>query len=181
MHSLTRAATAAAFIAALAGPAAADKGLEGLAGLDGEVLLVPDKVIAGIGGYYFFHDMVGIDLGFSLIFLDEERPQSAVEGTFLGSLMTAHLMFGFPVADMMQLRVGTGIDYYALWGIDDEETLAAMPVVGELRIRAGKTLNVFVQPRYYLFHSDGLEPGVDVDGKEEAPFVISVGVGGSWQ
>ncbi len=151
------------------------------AGLEAEGLLVQDKVIAGISGYFFFNEFIGVDLGFSLMFLDEDRPRDPVDGVFLGGLVTAHLVFGLPIGDQFMLRAGTGLDYFALWGIDDEEGKAAMPLLAEVRFYVTDSLSVFAQPRYYLFSSDGLEPGVSVDGEESLPFVIAVGVGGEWR
>lgn len=170
---------AALLTGSLCPPALADDGL--VAGLEAEGLLIPDKIVAGISGYVFFHEHVGVDAGFSLMFLDEDRPADPVDGVFLGGLLTVHLVFGWRMGDMLGLRVGTGLDYYGLWGIDDEEGKAAMPLLAEARAYISDGLSVFVQPRYYLFSSDGLEPGVDIEGDEGPPFVIAVGVGGEWR
>jgi len=148
-------------------------------GLEAEGLLVKDKVIAGVSGYVFFNEMIGIDGAFQLMFLDEESRR--LDGTFLGGLLSAHLVFGFPVGDQAMIRVGTGVDYYGLWGIDDEESKLAMPLLVEARVYLTENLSAFIQPRYYLFSSDGLEPGVALDGDESTPLVISVGVGGEWR
>ncbi len=174
----TRSALALALLTASlahAPPASADT----RAGLEAEGLLVQDKVIAGISGYVFFTETFGIDGGFQLMFLDEESRR--LDGTFLGGLLTLHLVAGFPIGDQAMIRVGTGIDYYGLWGIDDEESKAAMPLLAEARVYVTEGLSVFVQPRYYLFSSDGLEPGVDFDGDKTTPLVIAVGVGGEWR
>lgn len=160
---------------ALSAPASAANRL----GLEAEGLLVQDKVIAGISGYVFFTDMIGVDAAFQLMFLDEESPR--LGGTFLGGLMSAHLVFGFPIGKRAMIRVGTGIDYYGLWGVDDEEGKAAMPLLAEARVYVTNGLSAFIQPRFYLFGSDGLEPGVAADGEETVPLVIAVGVGGEWR
>lgn len=162
------------------GPPAASAS-ETRAGIEAEGLLVQDKIIAGVSGYFFFNEIIGVDLGFSLMFLDEDNPRDPVDGVFLGGLVTAYLVFGLPFGDQFMARFGTGLDYYALWGIDDEEGKAAMPLLAEARFYINDGLSVFVQPRYYLFSSDGLEPGVSVDGEESMPFVIAVGVGGEWR
>ena len=175
--SPTRSTAALALLAAalVTAPASADA----RAGIEAEGLLVQDKIIAGISGYAFFTETFGIDAGFQLMFLDEESRR--LDGTFLGGLLTLHLVAGFPVSDQIMLRVGTGLDYYGLWGIDDEESKAAMPLLAEARFYVTDGMSVFVQPRYYLFGSDGLEPGVSYDGEEGVPLVIAVGFGGEWR
>lgn len=175
-----RPAAAALCVAALAAPPAAAKS-ETRAGIEAEGLLVEGKVVAGISGYFFFNEFFGIDGGFSLMFLGEDDPTDPVDGVFLGGLLTAHVVLGFPIARQAMLRVGTGIDYYGLWGIDDEESKAAMPLLVEARVYVSEGLSVFVQPRYYVLSSDGLEPGVDVDGDSSTPLVIAVGIGGEWR
>lgn len=174
---LTAALALLAASLAVGPPAAADADTR--AGIEAEGLLVQDKIIAGISGYVFFTETFGIDGGFQLMFLDEESRR--LDGTFLGGLMTLHLVAGFPIGKQAMIRVGTGIDYYGLWGIDDEESKAAMPLLVEARVYITDSVSAFVQPRYYLFSSDGLEPGVAVDGDESAPLVIAVGFGGEWR
>lgn len=176
----TRAVAALALLtASLAlGPPAAAKSDTRL-GFEAEGLLVQDKVIAGVSGYVFFTETFGIDGAFQLMFLDEESRR--LDGTFLGGLMSLHLVAGFPIGKQVMIRVGTGIDYYGLWGIDDEESKAAMPLLVEGRVYLTDGLSAFIQPRYYLFGSDGLEPGVALDGDETVPLVIAVGFGGEWR
>lgn len=153
---------------------------EGTAGLEAETYLVEGKTMVSASGYFFFSNL-GIDGSFGLMYLDEEVRGDGLDGTFIGGVMTAHLVYRIDVTPLLSLRVGTGLDYYALWGLDDEEAKAAWPVLAEARVFLGPTLNAFVQPRYYILRSDGLEPGKAADGDEGLPLVIAVGIGGEWR
>lgn len=161
-----------------AGPAAADDGVS--LGIQGETMLIEDKTVVGLSVYAFFQ-IIGIDLGFALAWLDEEDPRPPVEGSFLGGLFHVHALARFAVIDDLSLRLGTGLDAWFLWGIDEDESKFAMPLVAEARYFIGDHLNVFVQPRYYLVTSDGLEVGVAADGSEGSPFLVVVGLGGEWR
>lgn len=176
---MIRGCVLAVLVAALWGGPALAKG-EGGFGLDVETMLIEDKTVVGIGGYGIYK-MVGLDLGFALAWLDEEDPRPPVEGSFLGGLFQAHVFVHLGAMRPLVFRVGTGLDAWLLWGIDEDEQKYAMPFFGEVRYFIGDTLNVFVQPRYYLFESDGLEVGVAPDGDEGSPFLFTVGLGGEWR
>lgn len=169
---------AAVLLATLAaGPAAA--GDEAALGVQGETMLIEDKTVVGLS-VYGFYSMFGLQLGFALAWLDEEDPRPPIEGSFIGGLFHVHALARFRVMQPLTLRVGTGLDAWLLGGIDEDEQKFAMPLVAEARFHVGDHLNLFVQPRYYLIASDGLEIGVAPDGDEGSPFLVTVGVGGEW-
>lgn len=172
----TGSAAVFAIAALAAGPAAAD---ETAFGVQGETMLIEDKTVAGLS-VYGFYSMFGLQLGFALAWLDEEDPRPPIEGSFIGGLFHIHALVRFAVMQPLTLRAGTGLDAWLLWGIDEDEQKYAMPLVLEARFHIGDHLNLFVQPRYYLIASDGLEIGVAPDGDEGSPFLVTVGVGGEW-
>lgn len=154
---------------------------DGTTGLEAETYLVEGKTMVAGSGYFFFSSL-GVDGSFGLMYLNDEVKGDGLDGTFIGGIMTAHLVYRIDITPEVSLRLGTGLDYYALWGLDDEEAKAAWPVLAEARVFLGPTLNAFIQPRYYLLSSDGLQPGVSTDGDDDGlPLVIAVGIGGEWR
>ncbi len=148
--------------------------------IGGQYYLVDGKVITGFSGG-FQGDILGLDLELDLIYTSEEDTSGATDGHFIGTLLAGHLMGRVPVdLGPVMLRGGTGLDAFALWGINADEWKFGWPLLAEARAQVIGPWEVFLRARYYLVRSDGLGVGEAFDGEEGAPFLLSVGVGGRW-
>ncbi|MEE2788944.1 MAG: hypothetical protein VX589_16530 [Myxococcota bacterium] len=143
----------------------------------GEGFLVQDKVILGVDGGGFFGRTFGLHLDAALVFSGDDAPATGVKSQFIGALLGLHLVGRITVLPMLEARGGIGVDIWPLWGIDAEETLVGLPVFAEARIFASIKWSVFGRLRYYLVHSDRMQPGEDFEGKTHTPVVLSVGFG----
>ena len=161
---------------ALGLPAGSRAESDGQAGLGFEALLVDGKYIAG--------PQLAVDVGAlgicteaELIFLDEAAPEAGLDGTFVGALLGLHLHGDVLALRGVTLRVGTGLDLWSLFAIHGDEWKIGWPIFVEGEATLGSTWSVYLQPRYYLLASDGLEPGRNRAGESEgAPLVLAAGL-----
>ncbi len=149
-------------------------------GFDADVYLTKDKTMVGLG-LSVIDDRFGLDLDLAFIYLNEdsERVGFPKNDSFVGNLLGVHLIYQPLKQGSAQFRVGTGFDYWALWGINGDEYKMGLPIFVEGRYLLAPGVNAHVQVRSYLVASDGLGLGVDFDGEETAPVLVTVGLGGA--
>jgi hypothetical protein len=141
-----------------------------------EAWLVEDKTIIGakLGGH---GSLVGLDLAMAFLFV-KDREGDGLDGGFAGLVFSPHIFVKALQIKGVELRAGAGLDAYGLFPINLEEWKFAMPVFVEARLWVTPDYGVYVQPRFYVLASDGLEPGVAHDGSESLPIFLVVGIGG---
>lgn len=166
---------ACAAVALLAGTATAEPRVR--AGL--RWFLVQEKAMIGPNGGLQI-GWFDLDLDFALIFLTEDDPAGALDGSFVGALLGVHPMIRALEVGPVELLAGTGFDAYGLWGIHSGEWKLGWPFLAEARVFVTENLGASLQLRIYALGSDGLEVGVDRGGEESAPLLLSIGVGGRW-
>ena len=76
----------------------------------------------------------------------------------------------------MQLRLGGGFDYWSLYGIHPDEGVGGLVFVSEFRGQIVPNSMFFLRSRFYVVKSDGLQPGIDREGNESAPIILSAGL-----
>jgi hypothetical protein len=152
------------------------------ASLDADIYLTKDKTMLG-AGVSFVDGLVGFDLDLAFVYINEdaERAGFPTDDSFIGNLLGIHLVFRPVKRRQMEGRVGVGFDYWALWGINGDEYKMGLPIFVEGRYFVDRTLNVHLQVRSYLLASEGLGLGVDFDGDETQPVLLTVGIGGTWE
>ncbi len=143
-------------------------------GLD--VFMVQGKAMGGVrlGGY---KGSLGLDIAGDLIWLTEDDPNGVVD-SFVGALVGLHLYGRVVRTRSAELRIGTGVDIYPLFGINADEVLYSWPVFAEARYWLTTQWGVGAQVRFNLLHSDALEPGVARDGQESIPLMLVLTLGG---
>ena len=139
--------------------------------------LTKDKVIVGLDGGGFFSEFIGLHVGGSLIFVDENAPSKGVDSIFLGGLLELHLQGRFALHRTAELRVGMGVDIWSLWGIDGDEVLFGLPALVEGRFFLSPQWAVYGRARYYLTSSKNIRLGENFEGEESVPVLLSVGIG----
>ena len=149
-------------------------------GFDADIYLAKDKTMVGLG-LSFIEARLGIDMDLAFIYLNEgsERAGFSEDDSFVGNLLGIHLIYKALKRGPAETRVGAGFDYWALWGINGDEYKMGLPVFAEARYFLAQGVNTHLQVRTYLLASDGLGLGVDFDGEEKAPVLVTIGVGGS--
>ena len=142
----------------------------------GEYFLVKDKTITAIelGGRVSSRIDLSTDIG--LVFSDRDETSQGANGTFLGSLIGLHLFYRQPITQGIFGRIGGGVDYWPLYGINTRESHAGLVFITELRGNLMPRLDAFLRARYYIVRGDGLQPGVDRFGDESAPVLCSTGL-----
>lgn len=138
--------------------------------------LVKDKTVVG-PNLGFYSGGFGLDVGASFIWLTEDDPNDVVD-SFVGALLGFHVYGRALRSGATELRIGTGLDAWPLFGIDADEWLFSWPVYVEGRYWVSRNWGVGAQVRYQLIHSDGLEPGVERDGSEAVPLLFMLTLGG---
>jgi hypothetical protein len=141
-----------------------------------DVFMVQDKAMGGIrlGGY---KGSLGLDLAANLIWLTEDDPNDVVD-SFVGALFGLYGYGRVVRTRAAELRIGTGVDIYPLFGINADEVLYSWPVFAEARYWLTTQWGVGAQVRFNLLHSDALEPGVARDGQESIPLMLILTLGG---
>lgn len=143
-------------------------------GLD--AFMVQGKAMGGLrlGGYT---GSIGLDVAGDLIWLTESDPSGVVDD-FVGALVGVYLYGRVARTRSAELRIGTGIDIYPLFGISADEVLYSWPAYLEARYWLTPQWGVGAQVRYNLLHSDDLEPGVSRDGRTSLPLMLVLSLGG---
>jgi len=149
-------------------------------GFDADIYLTKDKTMVGLG-LSMIEGRLGLDLDLAFIYLNEgsERAGFSEDDSFVGNLLGVHLIYQPLKQGPAQGRVGVGFDYWALWGINGDEYKMGLPIFVEGRYFLVPGVNTHVQIRSYLVASDGLGLGVDFDGEETTPVLVTVGIGGA--
>lgn len=150
-----------------------------VAGASLEWLLIRDKVGLAprfvVRGKHF-----GVHLDFGLIYTTEDDPSGVLDGSWVGSLLSIHPMGRIPVSSTIDVRAGTGLDFFFLWGVNWGEWQLGVPAVLEVDVELARPLVWYAQSRIYLLQTDGLEVGVDRAGEATAPVLLTTGLGGEW-
>jgi hypothetical protein len=149
--------------------------------LDGALVLAQDKVFLGPrlrvdGGII----TGGVDAIF--LYKGSDRDDDGHDGVFLGNLFSFALGARVRVVQDLWLSAGTGFDAWYLWGIDLNEAKFAMPLWVEARYWVNGWLGAFLNTRYNLLASGGLDFGAtreDVGRGQEGsvPLMFTIGVG----
>ncbi len=150
--------------------------------LDGALALAQDKVFVGprlrIDGKVLTG---GVDAIF--LYKASDRDDDGHDGVFLGHLFSFALGARVRVVQDLYLSGGSGFDAWYLWGIDLNEAKFAMPLWVEARYWANNRLGAFVNARYNLLASGGLDFGATrqeasrgEDGALPLMFMIGLGV-----
>ncbi|MGB0648432.1 MAG: hypothetical protein ACPGQS_14705 [Bradymonadia bacterium] len=144
--------------------------------LGGEYFLVNNKTIGAVqlGGEISPMLDISADLGFVTSHEDESFQGAA--GGFLGSIFGLHLLHKQTIGQGMQLRLGGGFDYWSLYGIHPDEGVGGLVFVSEFRGQIVPNSMFFLRSRFYVVKSDGLQPGIDREGNESAPIILSAGL-----
>ncbi len=140
-------------------------------------LMVRDKLMPGlsIGGQW---GSFGLDGEIGGIYLQQAAPDCDVDSGWMGMYFGFHLygrLFWGPASD---IKLGTGFDGFGLLAIHQNEWKLGMPLILEARFFVSDSMDVYVQGRYYVLSSDGMEPGVDRQGRETIPIMLVAGIGG---
>ena len=176
------AAPAVAQDTGLAPPTVTNSGASGGdSSMDLAVVLAQEKVILGprirIGDGLV---VGGIDALF--IYKTSDTDDDGYEDSFLGNLFSLSLGVQSEVMERLWLSTGSGFDAWYLWGIDLDEAKFALPVWAEARYWVTPQLSVFLNGKFNLIASDGLDFGrtrEQVAEREDGgvPLMITVGVG----
>jgi len=150
-------------------------------GFDADVYLAKDKTMVGLG-LSVIEGQVGIDLDLAFIYLNEgaERVGFPEDDSFVGNLLGIHLIYRVYKKGPAEGRLGTGFDYWALWGINGDEYKMGLPLFVEGRYTLAPGVTTHLQARGYLLASDGLGLGIDFDGEETSPILLTAGLGGAF-
>ena len=151
-------------------------------GFDADVYLTQDKTMVGLG-LSVIDSKVGLDLDLAFIYLNDESERIGfpADDSFVGNLLGIHLIYRVHKVGPAEGRVGVGFDYWALWGINGDEYKMGLPLFVEARYALAPGITTHLQARSYLIASDGLGLGVDFDGEETSPVLMTVGLGGTFQ
>ena len=172
MRRLTLLALLTCSVPPLAAARAADEQIN----YSAEAWLVEDKTI--LGPKLGVHGAsMGVDLACAFLFV-KDRAGDGLDGGFAGLVFSPHFVLKALQIQGFELRIGTGLDAFGLFGINAEEWKFALPVFAEARLWVTPQYGVYVQPRFYLLSSDGVEPGVAHDGSEGVPIFLVAGLGG---
>ena len=144
--------------------------------LGGEYFLVNDKTIGAIQFGGEINPMLDISADFGFVTSHEDESSQGAAGRFLGSLFGLHLLHRQTIGQGMQLRLGGGLDYWSLYGIHPDEGVGGLVFLSEFRGQIVPNSMFFLRSRFYVVRSAGLQPGVDREGNESAPIVLSTGL-----
>ena len=159
-----------------------DSSSNAAAGLSAQYFMISEKIMPGVRAELLPDNIpIGFQFGFSLMYLNSDKMQKVLSGSFLGGLFDIHLFLNLFREQRFNLKIGTGLDAFGLWGINMDEWQYAWPIFIEGRFLITNSLFTFIQPRFYLIESDGMEVGVDRAGENFVPGFLVLGFGGKFR
>jgi hypothetical protein len=144
-------------------------------GLAGQTFLIQDKVTGGIR-ISAIGETLGFQASFNLLYTTDENPSNVLDGSFVAGMFGVHLLANaFEIAGL-QLRAGFGADIFGIWGVKSDKVEVGIPILAEVNYEAVNGISVFLQPRFYIFTTDGLEPGTARNGDSYVPILLTTGI-----